>query len=430
MHTLVFLDPGHFHAALTLRERHPLVRDEIVVYAPTGPASARGTPETVEFLDLIEAFNRRSQHPTSWQVVVRTADDPLARLLTERPGDVVILAGRNDRKMALMRALHDAGLHVLADKPWLTRAAALSDVRHVLGGGARVMEMMTGRHAGTAKVAERLLREPDVFGELDTSDGPAIRLASVHHLEKSVNGAALRRPAWYFDVRVQGDGLADIPTHLVDQAQRLLAASGVAADHQPELLSARRWSTLVPRALFARVTGLADFPAELRADVDGDVLTYASNAKLTFRLGGAGVHLETRWDLTEPPGGGDAHSAMVIGTVSRLRIEQGPATGFRRRLLVEPRTGGARVGAALARVMAAWQREYPGLAAVAAPAGFEIQIPASPGTPHEGQFPLVLDEFLRAIEGGRWPDERAAETLAKYELLARALASAQGAPAV
>ena len=35
-----------------------------------------------------------------------------------------------------------------------------------------------------------------------------------------------------------------------------------------------------------------------------------------------------------------------------------------------------------------------------------------------------LDEFLRAVDGGRWPDERAADTLAKYELLARALASA------
>ena len=29
MHTLAFLDPGHFHAALTLGERHPRVRDEI-----------------------------------------------------------------------------------------------------------------------------------------------------------------------------------------------------------------------------------------------------------------------------------------------------------------------------------------------------------------------------------------------------------------
>jgi hypothetical protein len=73
--------------------------------------------------------------------------------------------------------------------------------------------------------------------------------------------------------------------------------------------------------------------------------------------------------------------------------------------------------------MAAWQPEYPGLGAIAIPEGFEVQIPASPGTAHEAQFPLVLDEFLRAIDHGAWPDTRAAETLAKYELLAQALAA-------
>jgi len=36
----------------------------------------------------------------------------------------------------------------------------------------------------------------------------------------------------------------------------------------------------------------------------------------------------------------------------------------------------------------------------------------------------VLDEFLRTIDRGPWPDTRAAETLAKYELLARALTAA------
>src|SRR4030095_4475212 len=65
MHTLVFLDPGHFHAALTLRERHPLVRDEIVVYAPT--AEHAGGAELAEFLTLVEAFNRRPERPTQWQ---------------------------------------------------------------------------------------------------------------------------------------------------------------------------------------------------------------------------------------------------------------------------------------------------------------------------------------------------------------------------
>ena len=423
MHTLTFLEPGHFHAALTLRERHPLVRDEVVVYASHGPDDGPGGREVAEFLALLEAFNGRSARPTRWRAVVRAGPEPLAHLLRERPGDVVILAGRNDRKMALVRRLHDAGVHVLADKPWITTGAALTDVRHVLSGGARIMEMMTGRHASTGRVAERLLREPEVFGAFATDAGPAIRFTSVHHLEKSVNGAPLRRPPWFFDVRVQGDGLADIPTHLVDQAQWFLGAPGVAPDREAELLSARRWSTPVPRAVFARVTGLAEFPPELGADVDGDALAYAGNAELSFRLRGVEVHLATRWDLTEPPGGGDAHSATVTGTVARVRVEQGSHTGFRRRLSVEPRGDGSRVAAALQRALTAWQPEYPGLAAVPSPGGFEIEIPDGRGTAHESQFPLVLDEFLQTIGRERWPDERAAQTLAKYELLARAFSS-------
>ena len=204
MHTLTVLEPGHFHAALTLRERHPRVHDEILVYAAEAPGEGDRGREVAEFLELLAAFNRRPQHPTRWRPIVRVGPEPLGRLVADRPGDVVILAGKNDRKMALVRRLHDAGFHVLADKPWMTTAAALSDVRHVLGGGARVMEMMTGRHATTARVAERLVAEPEIFGAFDGGEGPAIQLASVHHLEKVVNGVPLRRPPWYFDVRVQG----------------------------------------------------------------------------------------------------------------------------------------------------------------------------------------------------------------------------------
>ena len=420
MHTLVFLEPGHFHAALTLREHHPLVADELFVYVRK---DAGGDREAAEFLGLLDAFNRRPQRPTRWRPVVRAGPEPLTRLLEERRGDVVILAGRNDHKMAHVRRLHDGGLHVLADKPWITSAAALPDVRHVLSGGARVMEMMTGRYAPTSRMAERLVREREIFGDFDTGgDEAPIRLTSVHHLEKSVNGAPLRRPPWFFDVRVQGDGLADIPTHLVDQAQRFLAAHGSASDHEAELIAARGWSTPVPRALFARVTGLADFPPDLRDHVEGDVLAYAGNAELSFRLRGVGVHLITRWDLTEATGGRDAHTATVAGTASRVRIEQSPRTGGRPRLVVEPRANDSRVGTAVQRAMTAWQPEYPGLAAVATLEGFEIEVPAGSGTGHEGQFPLVLDEFLRTIDGAaRWPDDRAADTLAKYELLAHAL---------
>jgi hypothetical protein len=58
VHTLAFLEPGHFHAALTLRGGNPRVHDEIFVYAEAGR-------ELDDFLALIEAFNRRPEEPTS-----------------------------------------------------------------------------------------------------------------------------------------------------------------------------------------------------------------------------------------------------------------------------------------------------------------------------------------------------------------------------
>jgi predicted dehydrogenase len=427
VHTLSFLDPGHFHAALTLGERHPRVRDELVVHAPKGP-------ELDDFLGLVDGFNRRRERPTGWRVTVRAGEGSLERLVAERPGDVVVLAGRNDRKPAMIRRLHDAGFHVLADKPWMAGPDGLDDLRHVLAappagaGRPLAVEMMTGRHEITAILAARVLREPDVFGGFaDDGDGePGIGIASVHHLEKTVDGRPLRRPPWFFDVRVQGDGIADIPTHMVDQAQRLVRAAA-AADDAPrlELLGARTWSTPVPRALFARVTGRPGFPPELAPVVTGSELAYRGNAALAFRAGPVRVALDTRWELSVPPGGGDTHRSVIRGTRSLVCVEQGPATGFRRRLSVEPRAEPARVRAALERALAAWQGSYPGLALVPAAPGWEIRVPPALDTGHERHFPLVLAEFLTLVESGRMLPRLAADTLAKYTLLAQAAAGAR-----
>jgi predicted dehydrogenase len=427
VHTLAFLDPGHFHAALTLGERHPGVRDELVVHAPKGP-------ELDDFLGLVDGFNRRRERPTAWRVTVRAGAGSLERLIAERPGDVVVLAGRNDRKPAMIRRLHDAGFHVLADKPWMAGPDGLDDLRHVLAappagaGRPLAVELMSGRHEITAILAARVLREPDVFGGFaDDGDGePGIGIASVHHLEKTVDGRPLRRPPWFFDVRVQGDGIADIPTHMVDQAQRLVRAAA-AADDAPrlELLGARTWSTPVPRALFARVTGRPGFPPELAPVVTGSELAYRGNAALAFRAGPVRVALDTRWELSVPPGGGDTHRSVIRGTRSLVCVEQGPATGFRRRLSVEPRAEPARVRAALERALAAWQGSYPGLALVPAAPGWEIRVPPALDTGHERHFPLVLAEFLTLVESGRMLPRLAADTLAKYTLLAQAAAGAR-----
>ena len=416
MRTIAFLEPGHFHAALTLGTPHPNVRAEIFVYAPPGA-------ELDDFLALVEAFNRRAQRPTAWKPVVRAGDRSLERLIADRPSDVVILAGRNDRKMAMMRRLHDAGFHILADKPWLAGPDGLDDLRHTLSGGPLAVEIMTGRHEITSRLTRKLVGEREVFGGFDSRrTGPAIEISSVHHLEKTVNGVPLRRPAWYFDVRVQGDGIADIPTHMVDQVQRLVAAAspGVAAPAALELLEARGWATKVPRSLFVRVTGRSDFPAELHDVVAGSELSYRGNAELSFRLGAVTAALYSRWDLSEPPGGGDTHRSVVRGNRAEIRIEQHAGTRFRRRLSVIPRREADKVKAALERVVAEWQGAHPGLAVAQAGSGWEIRVPRRLASGHESHFPLVLADFLTLVERGHPPPDLASDTLAKYTLLARA----------
>jgi predicted dehydrogenase len=427
VHVLSFLEPGHFHAALTLGERHPGVSDEIFVYASEGP-------ERDDFLGLVEAFNRRPERPTGWRPVVRGGGDPLERLVADRPGDVVVLAGRNDRKMAMMRRLHDAGLHVLADKPWLAGPDGIDDLHHVLAGGPLAVEIMTGRHDVASILTEKLVGEDEVFGGFvdARTGGPAIEITSVHHLEKTVGGRPLRRPPWFFDVRVQGDGIADIPTHMVDQAQRLAVAAAPRPSAEPspalELVAARTWTTRVPRALFARVTGRPEFPPELVALVAGPELAYRGNAALSLRVSEIAVALDTRWALSAPAGGGDSHRSVIRGRRAEIRVEQSAATGWARRLSVIPAREPGRVRAALARAVRAWQAPYPGLALAEAAAGWDVGVPRALDAGHERQFPLVLADFLALVEGASPPPRLAADTLAKYTLLARASSEARREP--
>ena len=88
-HRLAFLDPAHFHAALTLRMPHPRLDEEVHVYGSDETEVAR-------FLALIEGFNARDETPTRWRPRVHMGADALARLCAERAADAVVLASLRD----------------------------------------------------------------------------------------------------------------------------------------------------------------------------------------------------------------------------------------------------------------------------------------------------------------------------------------------
>ncbi|MGH8630875.1 MAG: putative oxidoreductase C-terminal domain-containing protein, partial [Burkholderiales bacterium] len=265
-HTLVVLNPGHFHAALTLRERHPRLDDEVYVYAEDGPDLER-------FLSVVQAFNERPEAPTRWKARVYRGADCLERLCLDRPGDIAVVAGRNDTKMSSIRELHAAGLFVLGDKPWLIDSGQLPMLEEVAASLPLSMDIMTERHEITNRLQQALSERLEVFGGFRDDGGePAIYLRSVHHLRKTVNGRPLVRPPWYFDVAVQGEGITDVTTHLVDLAQWMAGGEAFHYARDIELLAARQWPTEVPRAVFAEVTGLPDFPARLGDQASHGVL--------------------------------------------------------------------------------------------------------------------------------------------------------------
>jgi predicted dehydrogenase len=281
------------------------------------------------------------------------------------------------------------------------------------------MEIMTGRHDLTSCLVKRLVESPEVFGELQR-DGPGVEMASMHHLEKLVDGAPLRRPWWFFDVAVQGNGVVDIPTHLVDQAQWLTESAAPGA--VPALVRARVWSTLVPLDAFRRLTGEVRVPPPLQAIVYGDALDYRCNAQLDFRIGQTTIRASARWELVARAGAGDSSRLVAHGTRSEVWREQSARTGHRRRLFVEIRD---RDATALVKLMDDWRAELPDVRLTAvSPRRWEIAIPPALDAGHESHFPLVLDAFVRAIDGGVWPAAMADRTLAKYALLAEAAARA------
>ena len=395
----------------------PRAAAEIFVYAHEGA-------ELRDFLALVERFNRRSANPTCWRPVVTTTDDPLGRLVEERRGDVVILAGRNGSKARTIRRLHGSGFHVLADKPWLVDPGDLEHVRASLDGWPLAAEIMTGRHDVAAGLVKRLVGSVEIFGSF-RADAPAIEQESVHHLEKLVDGAPLRRPWWFFDVRAQGSGPVDIPTHVVDQAQWLVDGDGVA----PLLLSVRAWSTRVPAEAFRRITGEARFPRELEPFVDGDTLSYRCNAELVYQIGRVTASAATRWNLVPSPGGGDVSHSVVHGTRADVHLEQSARTDHRRRVFVEPRTrtDAGDVVRALRETVMAWQAELPGVDVVpAGPETFEVTVPPALDGGHETHFARVLDEFLTIVDAHHFPRALAERTRAKYTLLAEAAARTSG----
>ena len=421
---LITLDPGHFHAALVQKDSYEQVSDKIYVYAPDGD-------DVKEHLKKIEGYNTRSDSPTKWQEIVYRGPDFLERMLVEKKGNVMVTAGNNGKKTKYIKQTLMAGIHVLADKPMVINNENFSLLEECFDIGRRkgvlLYDIMTERHEITTMLQRELSLIPAVYGkQLEGSlEDPAIVKESVHHFFKVVSGNSLKRPAWFFDVTQQGEGIVDVTTHLVDLVQwEAFPEQIIDYKKDIELIDANRWTTSISPEEFKQVTGTDAYPDFLKKDVENDTLKVYCNGDIIYKIKGVTAKVSVIWNYTFPKGGGDTHFSVMKGSKADLVIRQGQEQNYQPELFVEAVKGVDPVAyekdltASMEKVSA----KYPGIALnKISDSVWQIVIPAKYRVGHEAHFGQVTEHFLQYLKDGKLPDWEVPNMLAKYYTTTSAL---------
>lgn len=421
---LITLAPGHFHAYLVQKSMYGQMDPVVHVYAPEGP-------EIESHIAMIESYNTRPDDPTSWQLVVYTGPDYLERMIAENRGNVVMLAGNNQKKTHYIKTAIEHGFNVLSDKPMVINRENFEILKEAFeqaeASGLLLYDIMTERYEITSALQKELMHIPGIFGELKKGsiDDPAIVKESVHHLFKYVSGNVLRRPPWFFDVTQQGEGIIDVTTHLVDLIQWSCFPEEILDYRQDvKMLSASRWPTEVTRGQFESITRVTDFPDYLAGNVVNDtILQVYCNGEMNYTLKGVHARVVVKWDYQAPEGTGDTHYSIARGSKANLVIRQGEEENFKPVLYIEPLadTDPEAYAAGLPEAFTSVEEKYPGVAIEPHGHGWVVKVPEHYDVGHEAHFSQVTEKYLRFLIDGKLPDWEVPNMLAKYHTTTRAL---------
>jgi predicted dehydrogenase len=418
---LITVDPGHFHAALVQKTMYPQVSPEVRVYAPEGP-------DVQQHLNRIASYNTRTDDPTSWNEIVYKGDDFFEKMLSEKAGNVVVLSGNNRKKAEYITRSIDAGLSVLADKPMIIYPddfLKLQDAFTVAKGkGVLLYDIMTERFEITTILQKLLSKQEVIFGTLEagTMKEPAVSKVSVHHFSKIVSGSPLQRPAWFFDVDQQGEGIVDVTTHLVDLVQWECFPEQILSPSDIKMVSAKRWPTVITKEEFKGVTGFEDFPEFLQKDVRDGILNVYSNGEMIYQIKGIWAKVSVTWNYMPPAGGGDTHYSVMHGSKCDLVIRQGADEKFLPTLYIEKVKGISLTDFTSKLKEVLGSLPYDSLRVEAVKGNtLKINIPKKYRVSHEEHFGQVTARFLEYMKDGKLPDWEVPGMITKYYTTTSAL---------
>ncbi len=390
---IITLDPGHFHSALVQKTMYTDVDSVVHVYAPKGT-------DVELHLQKIETYNSRVEDPTHWKEEVYLGDDFFDKMLSEKKGNVVMLAGNNLKKTEYIKRSIDAGFNVYADKPMAIDSKSFEELKSAFSAAEKkkllLYDIMTERFEITTMLQKEFSLIPEVFGTLEkgTPDNPSVTKESIHHFYKYVSGSVLTRPAWFMDVAQEGEGIVDVTTHLVDLIQWECFPDQV-IDYKTDIKvnSARRWSTDISLSQFSSITKMAQFPDYLNKYVAQDsILKVFSNGEINYKLRDVHARVSVKWAFKAPEGTADTHYSIMRGTMANLIIRQGAEQQYKPALYIEP-VGEITTayGDQLTAKLKAVQLKYPGVEVRKQGKGWEVIVPEKYKEGHEAHFARVTE---------------------------------------
>ncbi len=424
---LITLDPSHFHSALVQKSMYPGIDSVVYVYGPKGLG-------LTEQLNYISQYNSRTEDPTHWVEKVYNGDDYLQKMLDEKKGNLVVLAGNNLKKTEYIKKSIDDGLNVLADKPMAINTAGFDTLKQAFADakdkGVLLYDIMTERSVAATILQKKLANNLSVFGELKkgTKDSPAVIMESVHRYFKQVSGKPLIRPDWFFDPLQQGDAIADVGTHLVDLVQ-WVCFPGVSLDYTKDITinSAKIWPTPLSLSEFTRITNEDQFPDFLQKYIQGDSLMTHGNGTIDYSIKGVFSRVTAKWTYDAPEGAGDTYYALLKGTKANLEIKQGAEENWKASLYVWPVNSKdtSDLSQALNEAIQDINKDMPGVSISSIEGGWKVSIPEEYHKGHESHFADVMRRYLQYLKDGKLPDWEVPCMIAKYYTTTKGLEIAQ-----
>ena len=355
--TLLVLNPGHPHGVQLQQTLKGALQRDVYVYAPVNNDLESA------YLDAIKRYNASDKTGSTWQVHTHVGDDYLQRMLTDKKGDLVLIASNNETKADYILKVASAGLSIIADKPMALTVADFDKLQAAFSEAAKHhrfvsdLPVMTMRNQIVYRLQKELVAVPEVFGTLDkgSPEDPAIVQENQHYYDKGIT-----RPTWFFDIKQQGSGVTDVTTHLADLVLWTCFPEPVAYKKDVDRLSAKLWPTVITPEQFKKITKVDPYPDFLKPYQKGDRLEVFSNGEINSRIKGVYVRLRANWAVEPPAGGSDTYYSMIRGTRATFLIKPGSPKD----LYIEPGSGvnTAELGKALRNEVDRLKKQYPFIA--------------------------------------------------------------------